>query len=136
MKIHGVPEGWDVLKFDVPQYSEFYVDNNGLVRQCCESPHRFDNQKSLIVEKVQPFCQWQYGVFKNGWIAQDLDGHICWFASKPSVTERGRWSSEDDPDDMVFWIRNLLNPPVFSSGVEWTKRIQQVGPDIEKTFNN
>jgi hypothetical protein len=135
MKIHGVPEGWNVLKFDVPQYAEFYVDSNGFIRQCCESPHRFDNQKFLIVEKVQPPCEWQHGVFKNGWIAQDIDGHISWFPSKPHTTDK-RWVSDDETDQMVFLIKNLLNPPVFASGVRWTERIQQVGPDIEKILGD
>ena len=131
MKIEGVPDGWELVRIGTPIVGEYVITHDGdpdLI-----SAGRWLGKNFPIIRRIEPVCTWQYGVFADGWIAQDKNGSMWWYTDKPELEIDG-W------DNAIGEVHNLsgrsfmLKPPVFRPDLYWDNRIQQVGPAYEATL--
>lgn len=134
MKIEGIPDGYRLVRLGSPHPGEFYLDV-------------FFNVKYAeitvggcfaVLQKIWPVCTWQHGVFADGWITEDKDRTMTWCSKRPLIKDHDdSWNNQ--PDSTWIFIREagqktpqFVNPPKFRDDLDWTERIVEVGPSVEK----
>ena len=82
MKLEGVPEGYEAVRFGKPKHGEVFLCDNGQVQKA-----RYDFEKNtvLIVRKLEPVLDLSKVRLKKGWIAQDKNGSNYWFSERPRL---------------------------------------------------
>ena len=130
MKIEGVPDGWELVRFGFPSATDWCLGHSG-------RPFRATRLSTEdiwpIIRRIEPICTWQHGVFADGWLTQDKSGSMWIFAAKP-VTAHTVWALPSiSVNAHAQWLNCsiLFNSPKFRDDLPWTERIQQVGPTIE-----
>ena len=51
IEVEGLPEGWKAVAYRCPESGEYYLENNGVVRNHTGCKHKFP---WIIVQKTQP----------------------------------------------------------------------------------
>ena len=131
MKLEGIPEGYEAVRYGRAVPGETFLDSMGRVSQATieqDSPR-------LIIRELPPPVLVKPGVFNDGWVAQDSDQgsrRVFWFGRQPRP-ENGKWEPADgclccevDGD----CIRKEIVQ--FRDDIPWTERLVQVGPAVEK----
>lgn len=127
MTIEGVPEGWELVRIGKPVTGEWSIGGDGNPWQYVkEAP---STEFWPIIRKAAPVCIWPHGVFKDGWIAEDLNGDQYWYTTKPESDGEDEWANEGD----CRFVTDCMLPVQFRSDLTWTQRIQRVGPLAEKS---
>lgn len=131
MKLEGVPDGYEAVRFGQAKQGELFVATTGEIG-VASTDH---DQPRLIVRERPPIVIWKHGVFNNGWIAQDGESgrnRIFWFDKKPRQ-EDGRWEPKDDCQCCEVEFEMIRRSTIqFRDDVPWTERIVEVGPSVEK----
>ena len=127
-QVPGIPKGYRLVRIGKPLKDELFITTLGGVSS---ANWDFGSVAVPIVEKIEPNCTWQKGVFANGWIAKDQDGHIWWYDNKPVVKQDTYYWQNNDRGYSDLLSNMLLNPPLFKAGLPWAECLQQVGPEVE-----
>lgn len=131
MKLEGVPEGYEVVRFANPAITEWYVDTTGTVKQCVEEVSGL----RLIVRKTEPVANWIHGVFNDGYVAEDQNGEQFWYDRRPQALSSGNsweWTDGRRTGQSVAIVAIAFAPiVVFRSDLPWYERIVAVGPHAE-----
>ena len=129
MSIEGIPEGWELVRIGKPATGEWSIGGDGTPWQYVKDTP--STEFWPIIRKAAHVCTWPHGVFADGWITQDGDddSKIEWHKKEPFLPHGAEWWSSEG---MGGEVCGLMNPPVFRENLPWTKRVQQVGPSVEK----
>ena len=142
--VPGVPEGWELVRIGSVKHGvDFVVGGQGTVELATPE---MDETFYPIVRKAAPVCVWQKGVFKDGWIVQGSDGELSWHSHEPvsCYTSDGsrawmmingisaNFSCTNDDGELVSG-QMFLTPVVFRADLPFDKRIQKVGPAVERS---
>lgn len=123
----GLPEGYLALRWDTPSIGDTFLNPLNSLPTLCKANGAVT---CLILKKVappEPVCVWPKGVFKDGWLAQDSDGDVSWFPSKPQPGSRGWWAGSGD----YCYTQCFVGEIKFRSDLDWKERIVKVGPEVE-----
>lgn len=123
MTIEGIPDGWELVRFDHVNHGEFYLDGNGVIIH--HPSARLTQAKRLVIRKIEK--PKQYRPFAN---AAEFEPHRDrWFRSKRSPDQRilttaynDRWhwtAKEQDTWDTMFDLYTFDDGTTF--GVEVTE---------------
>lgn len=131
MRLEGIPDGFDAVRFGKVKAGESFINLEGAIDTASGdliSPR-------LVVAPRPPAVKWAHGVFNDGWIARDSaagSSRVWWF-SKPPRQDNGKWEPDDDTrcDEITSDClrRDVIQ---FRDDLPWTECIVQVGPSVEK----
>jgi len=131
MKLDGVPEGYEVVRFANPEIGDWYVDTTGTVKQCVEEVGGL----RLIVRKTEPAAKLIHGVFNAGFVAEDQNGDQFWYDRRPMALASGdSWEWQDGRrTGKSIAINQIAFTKLvhFRSDLQWHQRIVAVGPHAE-----
>jgi hypothetical protein len=131
MKLEGLPEGYEAVRWGWPQTDESYLDAHGHIFVAQDDFIPTAYRPRLIVRKVEPVATWPQRVFADGWIAEDSDGQIYWHDHKPTPElEQQSWTG-----GRACPLYCMTMAPVFRDDLPWTERCIQVGPSVEVADN-
>jgi len=131
MKLEGLPEGYEAVRWGWPAVGELFLDSRGDVILCHNTHMPALGVKTIIVCKVEPIATWPRGVFADGWIAEDSDRQIYWHDRKPTPElETEAWAG-----GRTCPLYCMAMAPVFRDDLPWTERCIQVGPSVEGADN-
>lgn len=128
MKIEGIPDGWEVVRWGKPKRGELFLLDDGKVT---DAMFDFERDHVLIVRKIEPVLDVSKIRLKKGWIAQDKAGGNYWFSHRPVVKYGDNWWSHsehnkiDNMDDCYLSAKGLHIP--WREDVPWSERIMEVG---------
>lgn len=116
MKLEGVPEGYEVVRWGKPKRGEWFLYDEVEPQQ---AEFDFETDSVLIVRKIEPILDLSKVRLKKGWIAQDKDGQNYMYCEKPQLHESG-WGP-------IYGISHLyvLHIP-WREDVPWTERIMEI----------
>lgn len=130
MKLEGVPEGYEAVRFGKAKAGELFIDSGGHITL---AEINIEAER-LIIRQQPPAVQWKHGVFNNGWIAKDSaagSSRIWWFSKNPRQ-DNGKWEPDDDTEcDEITSTCMRRDVIQFRDDVPWTECIVQVGPSVE-----
>lgn len=117
MKIKGIPEGYEVVRFGRPSSADTWLNSIG----------GFGNgaypEPRLIIRKITPVLNIKDVKFKKGWIAQDANGNNYWFSTKPyNDICCGEWVTNNDNYDEIPQCIALE----WKKGTHWAERIFRI----------
>jgi hypothetical protein len=128
MKLEGLPEGYEAVRWGWPEEGEQFLNIDGKVLTTTTNHAPVLDPPRLVVRKVEPVATWPRGVFQNGWIAEDEDRCQYWYSTRPDTDLNAlSWNSTGTQYGMIF----LRKPVVFRSDLPWTERCVQVGLWVE-----
>lgn len=140
--VPGVPEGWELVRIGRRQVGDWFLDGEGVPFKASSDG---GTSNHVIVRKAETVCVWPRGVFKDGWIVQNSDGELSWHSHKPLSCYAGNGSrlwimtngisgdlSCTNDDGEVVSGQMFLTPLVFREDLPFDRRIQKVGPAVEK----
>lgn len=116
MKIEGIPEGYEVVRWGKPKRGELFLLDSGKVT---DAIFDFEKDHVLIVRKTEPVLDVSKIRLKKGWIAQDKDGQNYLYCEKPQLCESG-WGTSYGISHM-----DALQIP-WREDVPWTERIMEI----------
>lgn len=115
MKLEGVPEGYEAVRFGKPLCGELFIDE-----AVCVGLSKGELYGSyLIVRKLAPVLDLSKVRLKKGWIAQNKDGANCWFQDRPTTTA-DRWVG----DGGTYVTHKAVH--ICWRAVPWTERIMEI----------
>lgn len=117
MKLEGVPDGYEAVRWGQPKKGEWFLDENEPLR----ATYDFEYHNNLIVRKTEPILDLSKVRLKKGWIAQDMDGENWWYSIEPRSGDE-KW---DVPDRVGCWQCYALEIP-WRADVPWTERIMEI----------
>lgn len=131
MKLEGIPDGYEAVRYGRAVPGETFLDSIGRVAHATVE----QDSPRLILRELPPPVVVKPGVFKDGWVAQDSDDGfrgIFWF-DKPPRAKNGKWEPVDDciccEVDQDCIRKEVVQ---FRDDIPWTERLVQVGPAVEK----
>jgi hypothetical protein len=134
MRLEGLPEGYEAVRWGWPAAGELFLDSRGDVILCHNTHMPGLGVKTIIVRKVEPVATWPRGVFCDGWITEDADGSQAFYQK-----ERPRVIAVDSEwrGCFIFGLSDVFLPGsvTFRSDLPWTERCIQVGPSVEGSDN-
>ena len=117
MKIEGIPEGYEAVRWGKPKRGELFLMDDGKVT---DAMFDFEKEHVLIVRKIEPVLDVSKIRLKKGRIAQDENGNNYWYDAKPNAAEK-HWRCEYEFGDAEC----LVIP--WREDVPWNERIVEVG---------
>jgi hypothetical protein len=138
MKLEGLPEGYDAVRWGWPVEGEHFLNIDGRVLTTTTNHAPILDPPRLIVRKVEPIATWPQGVFCDGWIAQDADG-TQWFYRKerPRINSTyTKWCASVG-GYIICVVSDVLRSGsvTFRDDLPWAERCVQVGPSVEGADN-
>lgn len=124
MRIEGIPDGYEVVRWGLAKKGELYLWEGGTV---VDAQRDFEQTHVLIVRKIEPVLDLSKVRLKKGWIAQDKSGENYWYSHKPVIDGPGvGWKHEkcDGRDNCYLSITGLIIP--WREDVPWTERIMEI----------
>jgi hypothetical protein len=139
MKLEGLPEGYEAVRWGWPAAGEQYLDDAGaaLMASHCHQP--IVDAPRLVVRKVEPIATWPRGVFADGWIAEDADGTQAFYRKeRPRINStHTKWCAGVGGHIICVLSEVLRSGSVtFRSDLPWTERCIQVGSSVEGADND
>lgn len=122
MKLEGVPEGYEAVRFGSPVFGEWFVRADGTTEQAIAN---FDASHWLIVRKLQPVLDLSKVRLKKGWIAQDKNLVNCWYEHKPRLDEDAFSWIGCVSGDFETLTSHVIDIP-WRADVPWTERIMEI----------
>jgi hypothetical protein len=123
-----------LVGFHSPAKGEFVLCTRGRVVECTDDG--WTGIVMPVIRKAAAVCVWPRGVFKDGWLVQDADETMyLYLARRPSFSDSDdQWVVlKCEPEEYVLIDNSpFVNPPVFRADLPFEKRIQKVGPAVEK----
>jgi hypothetical protein len=131
MKLEGLPEGYEAVRWGWPAAGELFLDSRGDVILCHNTHMPGLGVKTIIVHKVEPVATWPQGVFRDRWIAEDADGKMYWHDYRPTPEfEQHSWTG-----GQACPLYCIAGPVTFRLDLPWRERCIQVGPSVEGADN-
>ena len=116
MKLEGVPDGYEAVRFGKPVFGEWFVRADGKTEQAVDN---FKELNCLIVRKLEPVLVLSKVRLRKGWIAQDKDGSNYWFHDRPTAIA-DRWVG----DGGAYVTHKAVH--ICWRAVPWTERIMEI----------
>lgn len=120
MKLEGVPDGYEAVRWGQPKKGEWFLDENEPLR----ATYDFEYHNNLIVRKTEPVLDLSKVRLKKGWIAQDRCGSNYWYEYKPELLlDDEEWGASTGPvRKMEFSVVTIP----WRADVPWTERIMEI----------
>jgi hypothetical protein len=134
MKLEGLPEGYEAVRWGFAKTGECFFDEDGAILTATYDRRPTVHAPHLIIRRVKPVATWPRGVFCDGWIAEDADGSQAFYQK-----ERPRVIAVDSEwrGCFIFGLSDVFLPGsvVFRTDLPWADRCIQVGPSVEGADN-
>lgn len=123
MTIEGIPDGWELVRFDYANDGEFYIDGIGDVRNHLSV--KPTQAKRLIIRKIEkpkryrPFANAaEFEPFRDRWFRPKCSPDQCILTT--AYNDRGHWTAkEQDTWEAMFDLYTFDDGTPF--GIEVTE---------------